>query len=87
METTLGFIKEAPALGVAGFNVYHKNRLIRVCFIITRLKFSLVIFLCSDNLTVSQYLFSLYEYKVFQTSKFKFYETYGFNLNVVELWW
>ncbi|KAK9054423.1 hypothetical protein SSX86_025501 [Deinandra increscens subsp. villosa] len=28
-ETTLGFIKEAPNLGVTGFNVYHKNRLIR----------------------------------------------------------
>ncbi|KAK1422148.1 hypothetical protein QVD17_25065 [Tagetes erecta] len=28
-ETTLGFIKEAPAIGVTGFNVYHKNRLIR----------------------------------------------------------
>ncbi|RVW51676.1 Protein MICRORCHIDIA 1 [Vitis vinifera] len=27
--TTIGFIKEAPALGVSGFNVYHKNRLIR----------------------------------------------------------
>lgn len=31
-ETTIGFIKEAPALSVSGFNVYHKNRLIRVCF-------------------------------------------------------
>ncbi|KAL8257182.1 hypothetical protein R6Q59_029223 [Mikania micrantha] len=29
VETTLGFIKEAPAIGVTGFNVYHKNRLIR----------------------------------------------------------
>ncbi|KAK6924431.1 hypothetical protein RJ641_010631 [Dillenia turbinata] len=29
VEITLGFIKEAPALGVCGFNVYHKNRLIR----------------------------------------------------------
>lgn len=29
VETTIGFIKEAPALGVSGFNVYHKNRLIR----------------------------------------------------------
>ncbi|KAF7130642.1 hypothetical protein RHSIM_Rhsim10G0214800 [Rhododendron simsii] len=29
VETTIGFIKEAPALGVNGFNVYHKNRLIR----------------------------------------------------------
>ncbi|KAJ0629729.1 putative histidine kinase/HSP90-like ATPase superfamily, morc, S5 domain 2 [Helianthus annuus] len=28
-ETTLGFIKEAPAIGITGFNVYHKNRLIR----------------------------------------------------------
>ncbi|XP_071710207.1 protein MICRORCHIDIA 2-like [Rutidosis leptorrhynchoides] len=28
-ETTLGFIKEAPSLSVNGFNVYHKNRLIR----------------------------------------------------------
>ncbi|KAH9662950.1 protein MICRORCHIDIA 2 [Citrus sinensis] len=28
-ETTIGFIKEAPALSVSGFNVYHKNRLIR----------------------------------------------------------
>lgn len=31
VETTIGFIKEAPSLGVSGFNVYHKNRLIRVC--------------------------------------------------------
>lgn len=30
METTVGFIKEASTLGVSGFNVYHKNRLIRV---------------------------------------------------------
>ncbi|KAJ6929902.1 hypothetical protein NC652_013690 [Populus alba x Populus x berolinensis] len=29
VETTVGFIKEAPALSVSGFNVYHKNRLIR----------------------------------------------------------
>lgn len=29
VETTLGFIKEAPALSISGFNVYHKNRLIR----------------------------------------------------------
>ncbi|PWA75348.1 histidine kinase-like ATPase, C-terminal domain-containing protein [Artemisia annua] len=29
VETTLGFIKEAPYLGINGFNVYHKNRLIR----------------------------------------------------------
>ncbi|KAL8477846.1 hypothetical protein ACS0TY_029945 [Phlomoides rotata] len=29
VETIIGFIKEAPALGVCGFNVYHKNRLIR----------------------------------------------------------
>ncbi|CAA2958032.1 MICRORCHIDIA 2-like [Olea europaea subsp. europaea] len=29
VETTIGFIKEAPALRVCGFNVYHKNRLIR----------------------------------------------------------
>ncbi|XVF59714.1 hypothetical protein PTKIN_Ptkin07bG0298100 [Pterospermum kingtungense] len=29
VETTIGFIKEAPNLAVAGFNVYHKNRLIR----------------------------------------------------------
>ncbi|KVH92348.1 Histidine kinase-like ATPase, ATP-binding domain-containing protein [Cynara cardunculus var. scolymus] len=29
VETTLGFIKEAPAIGINGFNVYHKNRLIR----------------------------------------------------------
>ncbi|KAJ4714283.1 Protein MICRORCHIDIA like [Melia azedarach] len=29
VETTIGFIKEAPALSVCGFNVYHKNRLIR----------------------------------------------------------
>ncbi|KAI3785315.1 hypothetical protein L1987_44431 [Smallanthus sonchifolius] len=28
-ETTIGFIKEAPAIGVNGFNVYHKKRLIR----------------------------------------------------------
>ncbi|KAK2355635.1 hypothetical protein P8452_75679 [Trifolium repens] len=29
VETTIGFIKEAPNLNVAGFNVYHKNRLIK----------------------------------------------------------
>ncbi|KAI5684138.1 hypothetical protein M9H77_05366 [Catharanthus roseus] len=29
VETTIGFIKEAPGLGVCGYNVYHKNRLIR----------------------------------------------------------
>ncbi|KAK4758770.1 hypothetical protein SAY87_020071 [Trapa incisa] len=29
VETTIGFIKEASTLGVSGFNVYHKNRLIR----------------------------------------------------------
>ncbi|KAL3527161.1 hypothetical protein ACH5RR_011817 [Cinchona calisaya] len=29
VATTLGFIKEAPGIGVCGFNVYHKNRLIR----------------------------------------------------------
>ncbi|XP_022740517.1 protein MICRORCHIDIA 2-like isoform X4 [Durio zibethinus] len=29
VATTIGFIKEAPSLGVSGFNVYHKNRLIR----------------------------------------------------------
>ncbi|KAA8547441.1 hypothetical protein F0562_003694 [Nyssa sinensis] len=29
VETTIGFIKEAPDLGVSGFNIYHKNRLIR----------------------------------------------------------
>ncbi|KAJ4914389.1 hypothetical protein Rs2_09010 [Raphanus sativus] len=28
-EIKVGFIKEAPALAVCGFNVYHKNRLIR----------------------------------------------------------
>ncbi|XP_052196796.1 protein MICRORCHIDIA 1-like [Diospyros lotus] len=29
VETTIGFLKEAPAIAVSGFNVYHKNRLIR----------------------------------------------------------
>ncbi|GAB4847489.1 hypothetical protein Ancab_026546 [Ancistrocladus abbreviatus] len=29
VKATIGFIKEAPELGVSGFNVYHKNRLIR----------------------------------------------------------
>ncbi|XP_047971089.1 protein MICRORCHIDIA 2-like [Salvia hispanica] len=29
VKTVIGFIKEAPALGVCGFNIYHKNRLIR----------------------------------------------------------
>ncbi|XP_057420313.1 protein MICRORCHIDIA 1-like isoform X1 [Lotus japonicus] len=29
VDTTIGFIKEAPNLNVAGFNVYHKNRLIK----------------------------------------------------------
>ncbi|XP_028774654.1 protein MICRORCHIDIA 2 [Neltuma alba] len=27
--TTIGFVKEAPSLNVSGFNVYHKNRLIK----------------------------------------------------------
>ncbi|XP_057972675.1 protein MICRORCHIDIA 2-like [Malania oleifera] len=35
VETKLGFIKEAPALGICGFNVYHKNRLIRPFWKIT----------------------------------------------------
>ncbi|KAI5417027.1 protein MICRORCHIDIA 6 isoform X2 [Lathyrus oleraceus] len=26
--TTIGFLKEAPAVGIHGFNIYHKNRLI-----------------------------------------------------------
>ncbi|XP_059437585.1 protein MICRORCHIDIA 2-like [Corylus avellana] len=29
VETTIGYIKEAPSVTVSGFNVYHKNRLIR----------------------------------------------------------
>ncbi|CAM8880036.1 unnamed protein product [Rhodiola kirilowii] len=29
VETKIGFMKEAPALKVSGFNVYHKNRLIK----------------------------------------------------------
>ncbi|XP_017253969.1 protein MICRORCHIDIA 2 isoform X1 [Daucus carota subsp. sativus] len=29
VETTLGFLKEFPAISISGFNVYHKNRLIR----------------------------------------------------------
>lgn len=29
VETTIGFVKEAPLLKVSGFNIYHKNRLIR----------------------------------------------------------
>ncbi|CAK8562193.1 unnamed protein product [Lathyrus sativus] len=29
VETTIGFIKEFPAINVSGFNVYHKNRLIK----------------------------------------------------------
>ena len=32
METTIGFAKEFPSIPVCGFNVYHKNRLIRVSF-------------------------------------------------------
>ncbi|QCD81795.1 Histidine kinase-like ATPase [Vigna unguiculata] len=28
-KTTIGFIKEAPSIKVTGFNVYHKNRLIK----------------------------------------------------------
>ena len=32
METTVGFAKEFPSIPVCGFNVYHKNRLIRVSF-------------------------------------------------------
>ncbi|XP_041022005.1 protein MICRORCHIDIA 2-like isoform X1 [Juglans microcarpa x Juglans regia] len=29
VETTFGFVKEAPSIWVSGLNVYHKNRLIR----------------------------------------------------------
>ncbi|MCL7028551.1 hypothetical protein MKW94_022186 [Papaver nudicaule] len=29
VETTIGFVKEAPLLKVSGINIYHKNRLIR----------------------------------------------------------
>lgn len=29
VETTLGFVKEFPEISISGFNVYHKNRLIR----------------------------------------------------------
>ncbi|KAB1200490.1 MORC family CW-type zinc finger protein 3 [Morella rubra] len=29
VETTIGYVKEAPSLWVCGLNVYHKNRLIR----------------------------------------------------------
>lgn len=29
VKTIIGFIKEAPELGVCGFNIYHKNRLIK----------------------------------------------------------
>ncbi|KAL1369728.1 hypothetical protein HN51_000100 [Arachis hypogaea] len=29
VNTTIGFVKEAPNLNVSGFNVYHKNRLIK----------------------------------------------------------
>ncbi|XP_057766165.1 protein MICRORCHIDIA 3-like isoform X2 [Salvia miltiorrhiza] len=29
VKTVIGYIQEAPALGVCGFNIYHKNRLIR----------------------------------------------------------
>ncbi|KAF7828908.1 protein MICRORCHIDIA 1-like [Senna tora] len=29
VATTIGFVKEAPSLNVSGFNVYHKNRLIK----------------------------------------------------------
>ncbi|KAJ8443644.1 hypothetical protein Cgig2_019626 [Carnegiea gigantea] len=36
VKTTMGFIKEAPHLGVCGFNVYHKNRLIRPFWKVTR---------------------------------------------------
>lgn len=31
--TTIGFLKEAPDVNIHGFNVYHKNRLILVCFL------------------------------------------------------
>lgn len=33
VKITMGFAKEAPILGIFGFNVYHKNRLIMVIFI------------------------------------------------------
>ncbi|KAL5754543.1 hypothetical protein ACOSP7_022763 [Xanthoceras sorbifolium] len=29
VETTIGFLKEAPAVSISGVNVYHKNRLIK----------------------------------------------------------
>uniref|UniRef100_A0A803KYL1 Morc S5 domain-containing protein n=1 Tax=Chenopodium quinoa TaxID=63459 RepID=A0A803KYL1_CHEQI len=36
VKTTIGFIKEAPDLNVSGFNVYHKNRLIRPFWKVSR---------------------------------------------------
>lgn len=33
VETTIGFIKEAPGISICGYNVYHKNRLIRVPYL------------------------------------------------------
>ncbi|KAG6645648.1 hypothetical protein I3843_08G130600 [Carya illinoinensis] len=35
VETTFGFVKEAPSIWVSGLNVYHKNRLIRPFWKIT----------------------------------------------------
>ncbi|KAG6399561.1 hypothetical protein SASPL_141042 [Salvia splendens] len=43
VKTVIGFTKEAPALGVCGFNIYHKNRLIRVhCFTRQEIQFFLL---------------------------------------------
>lgn len=47
METTIGFIKEAPGLGVCGYNVYHKNRLIRVRYIIYQEKRNFFLICCN----------------------------------------
>jgi hypothetical protein len=30
LYVTIGFLKEAPEVGIHGFNLYHKNRLIMV---------------------------------------------------------
>ncbi|KAK3033057.1 hypothetical protein RJ639_035683 [Escallonia herrerae] len=35
--TTIGFLKEAPHVNIHGFNIYHRNRLILVRFILLNL--------------------------------------------------
>ena len=43
---TIGFVKDAKShIDIQGFNIYHKNRLIKVCF-------SVILHYCHVNFTI-----------------------------------